>query len=76
MVLPHYLKAGKLGPVSAWNHLTLRSSNRKATVTWTTRRKSGVAVGMLVHQDGDREGRLLFDPLKADQAKLAIQVAA
>jgi hypothetical protein len=30
---------------------------------------------MEVHQYGDREGSLLFDPSRAEHAKLAIQVA-
>jgi hypothetical protein len=47
----------------------------KTSEMWTNRKKACLAVGMLVHQDGDREGCLLFDPRNAAQAKLAIQVA-
>jgi hypothetical protein len=47
----------------------------KSAEMWNSRRKACIAVGMELHQDGDREGSLLFDPRNAAQAKLAIQVA-
>jgi hypothetical protein len=46
----------------------------KTAEMWNTRRRACMAVGMLLHQNGDREGSLLFDPSSAAQAKLAIQV--
>jgi hypothetical protein len=48
----------------------------KTTEMWTNRKKACLAVEMELHQDGDREGCLLFDPRNAAQAKVAIQVAA
>jgi hypothetical protein len=42
---------------------------------WNNRRNACVAVRMELHQAGDREGGLLFDPLNPEQAKLAIQVS-
>jgi len=42
---------------------------------WNLRRKTCIAIGMQLHQDGDCEGSLWFDPLNADQVKLAIRVA-
>jgi hypothetical protein len=47
----------------------------RGTPTWNRRRKSGVAVGMLVSQDGDGEGSLVFDPMNLRQAKAAIEIA-
>jgi hypothetical protein len=47
----------------------------KTTEMWTNRKKACLFVGMELHQDGDREGSLQFDPRNAAQAKLAIQIA-
>jgi hypothetical protein len=42
---------------------------------WNNRRKACAAVGMTVHQDGDYEGSLLFDPRNTVQVQTAIQVS-
>jgi hypothetical protein len=42
---------------------------------WNNRRRAGIEAGMLVHQDGDWEGSMVFDPSNPSQAKLAIQIA-
>lgn len=33
--------------------------------TWGFRKRRGLAVGMELHQDGDEEGTLLFDPSRS-----------
>jgi hypothetical protein len=43
--------------------------------TWPRRCRSGEAIGMVVHQDGDREGTLLFNPSNLEHAKMAIDIA-
>ena len=42
---------------------------------WGNRKRACLAVGMELHQDGDAEGTLLFDPENDAQAELGIQVA-
>ena len=42
---------------------------------WNNRRRQCESVGMILHQSGDYEGSLLFDPANPLQAKLAIKVA-
>jgi hypothetical protein len=42
---------------------------------WNNRRKACAAVGMTVHQNGDYEGTLLFDPKNAVQVQTAIQIS-
>jgi len=44
--------------------------------TWNKFREAGRALGMIVQQNGDSEGCLLFDPCNREQAKLAIKIAA
>jgi hypothetical protein len=47
----------------------------KSAEMWNTRRKACLAIGMELHQDGDREGCLWFNPRNTEQCTLAIQVA-
>jgi hypothetical protein len=42
---------------------------------WGHRRRLGLNAGMEVHQDGDYEGSLLFDPENAEHSELAIKFA-
>ncbi len=41
---------------------------------WTWAKRRLLAIGFELHQDGDTEGCLLFDPLDRKQARLAIRV--
>jgi hypothetical protein len=50
-------------------------STVKGVGTWTNRRRVGVAAGMLVIQDGEQEGSMLFDSSSLGQAKVAIEIA-
>jgi hypothetical protein len=52
------------------------SAKAKTAEMWNTRRKACMAVGMELHQDGDRDGCLSFNPRNTEQCKLAMQVAA
>jgi hypothetical protein len=47
----------------------------KTAEMWGNRRRACVAAVMELHQDGDREGSVLFDPANPEQAKLAISTA-
>ena len=42
--------------------------------TWGFRRDKGLAAGMEIHQDGDTEGSMLFDPGDPEQARAAIDI--
>lgn len=42
---------------------------------WRNARKRLTAAGMSIHQDGDTEGTLLFDPCNPKQARAAIKEA-
>lgn len=44
--------------------------------TWGNFRRAAIAAGMVVQQNGDAEGSLLFDPKSGSQAKMAIKIAA
>jgi hypothetical protein len=43
--------------------------------TWGNNRRAALAAGMELHQDGDSEGTLLFDPANVQQSKLAVKIA-
>jgi hypothetical protein len=43
--------------------------------TWGNHRRRCEAAGMTVHQNGDSEGALLFDPKNGELAALAVKVA-
>jgi hypothetical protein len=43
------------------------------TGMWNRIKAKCVAAGMMLHQDGDAEGILVFDPADPGQAKLAIK---
>jgi hypothetical protein len=49
---------------------TAKTSNK-----WCNRRRAGIAAGMVVYQDGDREGTLHFSPTNKAGGKLALQIA-
>ncbi|MEK9722979.1 MAG: hypothetical protein VW405_05770 [Rhodospirillaceae bacterium] len=42
---------------------------------WSARRRLGLSVRMTLHQDGDAEGSLVFDPHDPKQAEVAIRIA-
>jgi hypothetical protein len=42
--------------------------------TWGAIRRKLLAAGLSLHQDGDAEGCLLFDPANSEHSRLAIQV--
>lgn len=42
---------------------------------WANRRRSAIAAGMQLDQDGDTEGSLIFDPTDAKQALAAIRIS-
>jgi len=42
---------------------------------WHSRSRAGVRTGMVLDQDGDSEGSLIFDPSDAKQARLAIKLS-
>jgi hypothetical protein len=50
-------------------------ASAKTADKWCNRRRAGVAAGMTVHQDGDREGTLHFSGANKAGGKLAIQIA-
>ena len=41
---------------------------------WGNRRRACLGAGMEIHQDGEDEGTLLFDPADDDQLALAVKV--
>jgi hypothetical protein len=43
--------------------------------TWGNHRRNCEAAGMTLHQNGDSEGTMLFDPKNGIQAKLAVKVS-
>jgi hypothetical protein len=43
--------------------------------TWGNLKRAAAATGMTLHQSGDTEGCLSFDPRNKEQAKLAIKIA-
>ncbi|HET9406021.1 MAG TPA: hypothetical protein VFO39_02175 [Candidatus Sulfotelmatobacter sp.] len=43
---------------------------------WSNLKRSALATGMTLRQNGDSEGSLSFDPDNRQQAKLAIKIAA
>jgi hypothetical protein len=47
----------------------------KTADRWCNRRRAGIAAGMIVYQDGDREGTLHFSPTNKAGGKLALQIA-
>jgi hypothetical protein len=47
----------------------------KSGEMWGNRRRAGVAAGMEVAMDGDREGVLSFDPANPKQVALAITIS-
>jgi hypothetical protein len=51
------------------------SATFKTKEAWNTRRKQCEATGMELHQDGDYEGSLLFDPANKAQVKAAIKTS-
>ena len=51
------------------------SEKFRSREAWNNRRKECLAVGMELHQDGDYEGTLIFDPSNVKQAKTAIKVS-
>lgn len=46
----------------------------KSAISWTYRRKSAVAAGLDLIQNGDDEGCLRFDPSDPKQARAAVEV--
>jgi hypothetical protein len=50
-------------------------SDKGTAGKWNNARRSCLAVGMTLLQDGDMEGSLGFDPANREQVKLAIRVA-
>jgi len=42
---------------------------------WSTYRRSALALGMRLFQDGDAEGSLTFDPGNAEQTEMALRIA-
>ena len=68
--------SGKNGHL--WDHgaglfaVTLLDLTRRK---WTHRKKLCLKAGMELHQDGDFEGTLLFDPEDSEQVKVALSVA-
>jgi hypothetical protein len=66
---------GNYGQIFEYDPATLGVMYSAATSTWPRRRRSGEAVGMVVSQDGDKEGVLSFNPEKPSQVKVAIGIA-
>jgi hypothetical protein len=48
--------------------------NRPRPRLWPGARRRLEAAGCVVHQDGDREGSVLFDPANAKQCRLVVKV--
>jgi hypothetical protein len=55
--------------------LMFSSRTAKSGEMWGNRRRAGVAAGMEVAMDGDREGVLSFDPRNPKQVAVAIAIA-
>lgn len=59
---------GTLGVIFQTNRYRTREA-------WNNRRKKAESVGMTLHQDGDYEGALLFDPTNPLQARTAVSIS-
>jgi hypothetical protein len=67
---------GKAGHVWAYGAGRLAVTLLELTPrTWGHRKRACLAVGMDLHQDGDYEGTLLFDPTDAEQVQVALKAA-